>query len=86
MRPVRLKTTVTEERTVTVKVPENAETGPVEMIVVFAPPESNDVGASTLGDLGGSEFFGIWRDRDDVADSTAFARALREQTWTRFQA
>ena len=86
MRLVRLVTTVTEEHTVTVKVPEDVESGPVEMIVAFAPRDSNDVGASTLGDLSGSEFFGIWHDRDDVTDSSDFARALREQTWTRSQA
>lgn len=26
-------------------------------------------------------FIGIWRDRDDVADSTAWVRRLRETEW-----
>lgn len=86
MRLVKLKTIVTAQRTVTLKVPEDVPTGPMEIIVVFAPPESSPRAAiadSTLGDLRASEFFGMWRERDDMADSSDFARALREQTWKR---
>jgi hypothetical protein len=83
MRLVKLKTTVTTERTVTLKVPEDIPTGPMEVIVVFAPPESSPRAGSTLGDLRASEFFGMWRERDDIADSSDFARALREETWKR---
>ena len=84
MRLVKLTATVTPDRTVTLKVPEDVPTGPMEIIVVFAPPESSPGAAmagSTLGDLRASEFFGMWRERDDLADSSDFARALLEQTW-----
>ena len=37
----------------------------------------------TLGDLARSEFFGLWRDRADIADSAAFARRLRAEAWSR---
>jgi len=36
---------------------------------------------STLGDLAGSEFAGIWGDRADIADSVSFARRLRDEAW-----
>jgi hypothetical protein len=34
---------------------------------------------ATGADLAGSDLFGIWADRDDIGDSQAFARRLREQ-------
>ncbi len=37
----------------------------------------------TLGDLLHSEFFGIWKDREDIDDSVEFARALRDSAWRR---
>lgn len=83
MRLVRLTATVTPDRTVTLKVPEDVPTGLTEIIVVFARPESSPELGGTLGELRASEFFGMWRERDDVADSSAFARALRERTWKR---
>ncbi|MGB7200809.1 MAG: DUF2281 domain-containing protein [Pyrinomonadaceae bacterium] len=27
------------------------------------------------------EFFGIWRDRDEMTDSTAWVRSVREKHW-----
>lgn len=27
------------------------------------------------------KFFGIWRDREDMADSTAWVRSIREKHW-----
>jgi len=42
---------------------------------VSAPP--------TLGSLLNSEFFGMWSDRTDIADSVEFARELRAQGWHR---
>ena len=32
-----------------------------------------------LSDLLHSEFFGMWRDREDITDSALFARQLREE-------
>jgi hypothetical protein len=39
--------------------------------------------ASELEDLAGEEFIGMWRDRQDMADSTAWVRNLREKEWSR---
>jgi len=82
MRVVTLTTTVTSQRTLTVRVPEDIPAGPAEVIIVFAP-ETTPQHRSTLGDLQTSEFFGMWRDRTDMPDSPALARALREQAWKR---
>ncbi len=83
MRLVKLTATVTPDRTVTLKVPEDVPTGPTEIIVVLGSPEPGPELSSTLGDLRASEFFGMWREREGVSDSSAFARALRERTWKR---
>ncbi len=80
MRVVTLTTTVTPERTLTIRVPEEIPTGPAEVIVVFAV-EHPSRPYNTLGELRASEFFGMWRDRTDLADSPVLARMLREQAW-----
>ena len=82
MRVVTLTTTVTPERTLTIRVPEEIPTGPAEVTVVFAP-ESTSKPRSTLGDLRASEFFNMWQDRTDLPKSPALARTLREQAWKR---
>jgi len=78
MRVVTLTTTVTPERTLTIRVPEEIPTGPMEVIVVFAaePPSKPH---NTLGELRTSKFFGVWRYRTDLPDSPTLARTLREQ-------
>lgn len=83
MRLVKFKATVTPERTLTLRVPEDVPAGSTEVIVVFAPTEATPERRSTLGDLRASEFFGMWRDREDLPDSPTLARTLREQTWKR---
>jgi len=83
MRLVKFKATVTPARTLTIRVPEDVPAGSTEVIVVFAPTESAPERHSTLGDLRASEFFGMWRDREDLPASPTLARTLREQTWKR---
>lgn len=34
-------------------------------------------------DLGEMGFVGVWRDRDDMRDSTAWVRTLREREWVK---
>jgi hypothetical protein len=62
MRIVTLTTTVTPERTLTIRIPQDVPAGPAEVVIVFAT-ESSPRSRSTLGDLRASEFFGMWRDR-----------------------
>lgn len=37
--------------------------------------------ASTLPDLGTESFIGMWRDHDDMQDSTAWVRDVRKKEW-----
>jgi hypothetical protein len=37
--------------------------------------------ASSLSDLGAESFIGMWRDREDMQDSTAWVRNVRENEW-----
>lgn len=83
MRLIKLETTITPERTLTLRVPDDVPTGSTEILVVFASAETAPQPSSTLGDLQTSEFFGIWQDREDLTDSPALARQLREQAWKR---
>ncbi len=39
----------------------------------------------TFGDVLETEFFGMWRERDDLPDSSVWARSLREKAWRRGQ-
>jgi hypothetical protein len=35
------------------------------------------------GELASLSFVGMWRDREDMADSTAWVRSLREREWVK---
>jgi hypothetical protein len=53
---------------------------PVEVIVL---PEPQDSGHLTAKRLLTSDLIGLWEDRKDVSDSTAYARTLRERAQQR---
>jgi hypothetical protein len=36
---------------------------------------------ATLGNFEDEPFFGMWRDRKDMADSSAWVRQMRKQEW-----
>jgi hypothetical protein len=46
------------------------------------PRRSKTVPASSI-QLEEEEFFGIWRDRDEMRDSTAWVRNIRETHWSK---
>ncbi len=46
-------------------------------------PPSDGTKEHTLGELLESEFFGMWKDREDISDSATYARHLREIAWRR---
>lgn len=77
MKTVSIKTTIPEDHRLVVDVPPDMPAGPAEVLVTaLAPREPGQ--AWTFGDLLESGLVGLWRDRTDIADSVAFARALRE--------
>jgi hypothetical protein len=46
-----------------------------------ATAPSQATASSTLGALYNSEFFGMWRDREDLPDSSILAREWRDKAW-----
>ncbi len=55
----------------------------VEVIVLPEPPTLPQSPQLTAKQLLESDIIGLWQDREDVTDSAAFARQLREQAQQR---
>lgn len=51
----------------------------VEMIVLPEPPSPAERPPLTAADLLASGLVGLWEGREDITDSSAFARQLRDQ-------
>jgi len=81
MRTINLTKEIPPERKVQIEFPNDVPVGLAEIVVVVSPRTAAPV--STLGDLLHSEFFGMWRDRADIGDSSEFARRLRVEAWSR---
>jgi len=53
-------------------------------VIVFVPPTTSQPRARlTVGQLRESGLIGLWQDRDDIGDSSVYARQLREQAQER---
>lgn len=53
-------------------------------VIVFLPPATPKPRARlTVGRLRRSGLIGLWQDRDDISDSSVYARHQREQAQTR---
>ena len=81
MKTVTLATDIAPDREIRITLPSDIPLGPADVVLVVAPRAA--VAEHTLGDLLKSEFFGMWKDRDDIDDSSAFAPRLRETAWQR---
>jgi len=58
--------------------------GQVVRIIVFLQPTTSPARARlTVGHLRRSGLIGMWQDRDDIGDSSAYTRQLREQAQKR---
>lgn len=55
----------------------------VEVIVFAQPPSASAHPRLTVGHLRRSGLVGLWQDRDDIGDSSVYARQLREQAQQR---
>lgn len=55
----------------------------VEIIVFLQPTTPPPRARLTVGRLCQSGLLGLWQDRDDIGDSSAYARQLREQAQQR---
>ena len=82
VRTVNLDAEIPANRELRIVLPPEFPEGPAHIVLqVFSPSEP--AARSTLGGLARSEFFGVWRDRGDITDSSAFAADLRSRAWKR---
>lgn len=81
LKTIRVTTEITPDREIRITLPDDTPVGPAEIVVVVAPHSRQET--ATFGDLLRSEFFGMWRDREDIVDSAEFARRLRAEGWSR---
>jgi len=81
LKTITVTTEIHADRELHISLPDDVPLGQVEIVVVISPvnPSPN----RTLGDLLTSEFFGMWHDREDIPDSSAFAQQLRREAWRR---
>jgi hypothetical protein len=81
-RTINLNAEIPASRELRITLPPDVPLGPAEIVLRVSSAPTGSV-KKTLGDLASSEFFGMWRDRTDIADSVEFARELRSRAWTR---
>jgi hypothetical protein len=81
VRTLNLTADIPASRELHINLPADFPEGPAEIVLVVSPNKQAKL--PTLGDLRDSEFFGMWRDRSDIGDSTDFARTLRSEGWKR---
>ena len=55
----------------------------VEIIMLPQPPAPSPRARLTVGQLRRSGIIGLWQNRDDLGDSSVYARQLREQAQQR---
>ena len=81
VKTVNLSAEIPPSRELRVTLPGDVPVGPAEIVLVVSSP--TETGASTLGELAESEFFGMWAERQDTCDSAEFAKQLRREGWKR---
>ena len=79
-KAVSISTDVPADRRLQITLPPDVPIGPADLVIVV---RARPVRGRPLRDLAESEFFGMWKDRDDIGDSVEFARRLRKSAWTR---
>lgn len=79
MEAIRVQQVVTKDGEVLIKGIPYKRGQVVEIIVLPQRSEASSRRSLTVGQLRQSGLVGIWKDRDDVQDSAAYARRLRER-------
>ena len=75
-----VRTNIPPDRSVRIRVPESVPLGPANITLVITPEQrSTHEPGGTAAELAHSPVFGLWADRTDITDSTAYARELRTQ-------
>ena len=80
VKTISINVQIPTDRHVELTLPEDMPVGPAKITVDVVVP---DMEGASLSDLRNSEFFGMWKDRTDIVDSSEFARKLREESWKR---
>ena len=80
-KTVTLNAEIPASRELRISLPADVPTGSAEIVITVSPSGSRS--HSTFSDLLNPEFFGMWRDRVDIEDSSEFARRLRSEGWNR---
>ena len=83
MRTISLRINVPSTRTVEIQLPADTPTGPADLAVTIGDVEDQRHSLGTLGDLMRSSICGLWADRRDIEDPSAFARMLRKRAESR---
>ncbi len=78
---IHLKTKIERGGRISFVVPNDFPEGDAELLIVVRTGTARKI--RHLGDLLTSEFFGMWKDREDISDSASYARELREKAWQR---
>ena len=78
---IHLKTKIERGGRISFVLPNDFPEGDAELLIVVRTKTERKI--KRLGDLLTSEFFGIWKDREDISDSASYARELRERAWQR---
>lgn len=79
VKTLNLNAQIPPNRELRINLPSDVPPGPAEIVLVLSSSAcSSD---STLGALANSQFFGLWKDREDITDS--FAQTLRSDGWNR---
>jgi hypothetical protein len=81
VKTVNITAQVGPNREVRVTLPDDFPVGPAEITLIAKPIAEEHL--PTLGDLLESEFFGMWKDRKDIVNSSDFARKVRKEGWKR---
>lgn len=81
MKTLNINADIPANRELRIALPDDVPAGPAEIVLIVSPRTRH--ADSTLGALSESEFFGIWKDRQDITDSVQFAEDLRSEGWKR---
>ena len=83
MEAIRLNTVVKKDGEIVMTGLPYKKGQKVEMILLAQPDASARRRPLTARQLRRSSLIGLWKDRDDIKDSVAYARQLREQAQRR---
>jgi len=83
MDTMRIEHTVTTEGEILVRGLPLKRGDKVELIVLHHAKHLKSLNPNTVGQLRHSGVIGMWKDREDIADSAIYARRLRETAETR---